>query len=256
VRQLTEFPPGRFGIPSPFAGSSPRATARLAGALYLAYIATTALATYLRSTFIAGDAATTARNIVANPSVLRVAFVTDLVSAVLFFLAAWTLYVLLRPVNENYATAFLLLNLGGVVIQSANALNLFAALQVLTDSNFQTAFSPAQVQAMAMNDINLYNHGFMIAQVFFGTWLFPLGYLVYRSRFLPRFIGILLLLDGFAVLFWFSQYFLLPSYSVISYPALAVSFVAEFGLALWLVVRAVADPGQLSSDEAGRRPTT
>ena len=221
--------------------------------MYLAYIATTALATYLRSTFLSGNAATTAHNIVSNPSVLRVAFVTDLVSGVLFFVAAWALYVLLRPVNSNLAAAFLLLNLGGVVIQCVNALNLFAALRLLTDSNYQTAFSAVQVQAMATNAIQLYNDGFMIAQIFFGTWLFPLGYLVYKSGFLPRFLGILLLLDGFGVLFWFAQYFLLPAYSVFSDPALAVSFIAEFGLALWLVLKSVPTSDSLPGDQGGTR---
>jgi len=233
--------------------SSPRVTARLAGGLYLTYIAATALATYLRSTLINGNAASTAQNIVANSWVLSVAFVTDVASGVLFFLAAWTLFVLLRPVNANYALAFLLLNLAGVVVQCTNTLNLLAALQVLTDSSYQTAFSADQVQAMAMNDLHLYNNGFMIAQIFFGTWLFPLGYLVYKSRFLPRVIGLLLLVDGLAVLFWFSQYFLLPSYSVLSDPGLAVSFIAEFGLAVWLLVKAVPDTGRFSLDQGGTR---
>jgi hypothetical protein len=236
--------PGGFGPPSPFARFSPRVTARFAGGLYLTYIAATALATYLRSTLINGNVAATAQNIIANPWVLRLAFVTDVVSGVLFFLAAWALFVLLRPVNGNYAIAFLLLNLAGVVVQCANALNLFAALQVLTNSNYQMVFSASQIQAMAINDLNLYNNGFMIAQIFFGTWLFPLGYLVFTSRFLPRAIGALLLVDGFAVLFWFCQYFLLPSFPVLSDPALAVSFIAEFGLALWLVVKAVPETPQ------------
>ena len=207
--------------------------------MYLAYIGVTLLATYLRSTLITGDAVSTTHNLVANPTVLRFAFVTDLLSAVLFFLAAWALYALLRPVNENFALLFLLLNLGGVIVQCSNALNLVAALQVVNDSNYVNSFSAAQLQAIAMNDIYLYNNGVMIAQVFFGTWVLPLGYLVYKSGFLPRFLGALLMVDCLAILFWFSQYFLLPSYPTISYPALAVSFVAEFGLALWLVLKSV-----------------
>jgi hypothetical protein len=242
---------GGFGSPSPFGKFSPRVTARFAGGLYLTYIAATVLATYLRSTLINGDAATTTQNIVANSSVLRIAFVTDVFSGVLFFLAAWALFVLLRPVNVNYAIAFLLLNLAGVAVQCANTLNLFASLQVLTDSSYQAAFSASQVQAMAMNDIHLYNNGFMIAQIFFGAWLFPLGYLVYKSRFIPRAIGVLLLVDGFAVLFWFAQYFLIPSYSLFSDPGLAVSFIAEFGLAVWLVIKAVPASPQFSPDQGG-----
>jgi hypothetical protein len=233
------YEPRALGIPSPFAGASPRLTARVAGGLYLAYIAVTALATYLRSTLLTGDAASTTHNLLANPSVLRLAFVTDLTSALLFFLAAWVLYSLLRQVNENYALLFLLLNLAGVVVQASNTLNLFGALQVLSDSSYASSFSAAQLQAIAMNYINLYNNGFMIAQIFFGAWVIPLGYLVYKSGFLPRFLGALLVADGFAILFWFLQYFLLPSYSILSDPSLAVSFIAEFGLALWLVLISV-----------------
>jgi hypothetical protein len=236
---MGDFEPGALGVPSPFAGASPRLTARLAGGLYIAYIATTALATYLRSTLLTGNAVSTTHNLLASPEVLRFAFVIDLISAVLFFSAAWVLFSLLRQVNENLALLFLLLNLGGVIVQAVNTLNLFSALQVLSDSNYVSSFSAAQLQAIAMNDVNLYNNGFMIAQVFFGTWLLPLGYLVYKSGFLPRFLGALLMVDAVAVLFWFAQYFLLPSFPLLSDPALVVSFVAEFGFALWLVFMSV-----------------
>jgi Domain of unknown function (DUF4386) len=231
--------PKAFGMPSPFASASPRLTGRIAGVLYLTYIATTTLATYLRSALLTGNVAATVHNLQASPNVLRFAFVSDLASALLFFLAAWVLYSLLRQVNENVALLFLLLNLAGVILQAANSLNLFAALQVLNDPNYVGSFSTVQLQAIVMNDINLYNNGFMIAQIFFGAWVLPLGYLVYKSGFLPRFFGALLMVDAFAILFWFSQYFLLPSYSVLSYPALAVSFIAEFGLALWLMLISV-----------------
>ena len=231
--------PRSIGIPSPFAGASPRLTARIAGGLYLAFIATTTLATYLRSTLITGGAASTTQNLLAHPEVLRFAFVADVASAVLFFLAAWALYALLGQVNENLSLLFLLLNLGGVIVQTLNALNLFAALQVLNDSSYVSSFSAAQLQAVVMNDINLYNDGFMIAQIFFGAWVLPLGFVVYKSGILPRLLGALPMVDSLAIFFWFSQYFLLPSYSILSYPALAVSFIAEFGLALWLVFMSV-----------------
>jgi hypothetical protein len=101
------------------------------------------------------------------------------------------------------------------------------------------AFSGAQLEGLAYLFINVYKTGFVTAQLFFGTWLFPLGYLVYRSKFLPRFLGVLLMLDGIAVLIWFLQALLLPAYPVITYPGLAVSFIAEVGLAMWLLVRGV-----------------
>jgi hypothetical protein len=110
-----------------------------------------------------------------------------------------------------------------------------ALLQADTASGMQ-AFSAGQLEGMAYLSINVYKLVFVTAQLFFGTWLFPLGYLVYRSGFLPRSLGVLLLLDGIAVMIWFLQALLLPDYPAIRTPGLVISFIAEVGLALWLLV--------------------
>ena len=86
---------------------------------------------------------------------------------------------------------------------------------------------------------DVYRTGFVTAQLFFGMWLFPLGYLVYRSGYVPRLLGVLLLLDGIRVLIWFVQGLVLPTHHAIIYPGLAVSFIAEVGLASWLLVKGV-----------------
>jgi hypothetical protein len=214
----------------------------MAGLFYLIFILTTVLATYVRSQFIVSrDAATTANNIVASQGLFRVGFVTELVSAVFFLLAAWALYVLLKPVNKNLALLFLLLNFGGVAVECINALNLFAALQFLSGANYLTVFQTGQLQALAMSFLNLYTNGFLIAQIFFSAWLLPLGYLVYKSRFLPRPLGLLLILDFFGNMSWFLQGFLLPDYSILAYPGNAISFIAEISLMLWLLIMGVKD---------------
>jgi len=219
---------------------SPRKTARMAGFFYLMFIITFISASIVRSRLIVfGDAATTANNILSAQGLFRIGFVTELVSAVFFVLAAWALYVLLKPVNKNLALLFLLLNLGGVAVECINALNLFAALQFFNGANYLNVFQTGQLQAMAMSFLNSYTNGFMITQIFFSTWLLPLGYLVYKSRFLPRLLGILLILDFFAILSWFLQFFLLPDYGILSYPGLAISFIAEFSISLWLLIKAV-----------------
>jgi Domain of unknown function (DUF4386) len=140
---------------------------------------------------------------------------------------------------------FLLLNTVGVAIQCASMFALISALLLGDGSSRMQAYSAVQLEGLAYLSINLYKTGFVTAQLFFGTWLFPLGYLVYKSGSLPRFLGVLLILDGFAVLIWFLQALLLPAHQAISYPGLAVSFVAEVGLALWLLVKGVkvVDPG-------------
>lgn len=221
---------------------SPRKTARIAGLFYLIFILTTVLATYVRSSIIvSGDAAATANNIVSSQGLFRAGFVTELVSAVFFVLAAWALYVLLKPVNKNLALLFLLLNLGGVAVECINALNLFAAIQFLSSANYLNVFQTGQLQAMAMSSLNLYTNGFLIAQIFFSAWLLPLGYLVYKSRFLPKFLGLLLILDFFGNMSWFLQGFLLPDYGILAYPGNVISFIAEISLMLWLLIMAVKE---------------
>jgi len=227
---------------SQVADQSPRKTARMAGLFYLIFTLTTALAAVVRSRIIvSGDAAATANNIVSSQGLFRVGFVTELVSAVFFLIAAWALYVLLKPVNKNLALLFLLLNLSGVAIECINALNLFAALQFFSSANYLTVFQTGQLQAMAMSFLNLYTNGFMIAQIFFGTWLLPLGYLVYKSRFLPKFLGILLILDFFFWTSYFFQFFLFPDYGILVYPGSAFGFIAEISISLWLLIMAVKE---------------
>jgi Domain of unknown function (DUF4386) len=219
----------------------------VAGFFYIVYILTTLLAEQVRARlFVFGDAATTANNIVSFQGLFRVGFTSELLSAVLFLLAAWFLYVLLKPVNEHLALLFLLLNFGGVIIESMNMLNQFVPLLLLSGSDYLKVFQADQLQALALSFLNSYTSGFMIAQIFYGTWLLPLGYLVYKSRLVPRLLGILLIIDFFGILIWFFQFFLLPGYSVITYPGLAASFVAEISLSLWLLIMSVKNQEPVS----------
>ena len=216
--------------------------ARMAGLFYLIYIITTASAAVIRSRIIVfGDAAATANKVISSQWLFRLGFITQLVSAVFFLLAAWALYTLLKPVNKNLALLFLLLNLGGVAVECINMLNLFTALQFFSGTNYLNVFQTGQLQAMGMSFLNSYTNGFMIAQIFYGTWLLPLGYLVYKSRFLPKLLGIVLILDFFGILFWFFQFFLFPSSGVASYPSYVVGFIAEVSISLWLLIKGVKE---------------
>ncbi len=174
-----------------------------------------------------------------NEGSFRLGLVVALTTGFLFLMVAWGLYVLLRPVNRNLALLFLLLNAVGVAIQGASMLSLVSAMLQGDAASHMQAYSAAQLEGLAYLSINVYKMGWVTAQLFFGTWLFPLGYLVYKSGFLPRFLGVLLVLDGIAVLIWFLQALLLPAYPAIHYPGLALSFVAELGLGLWLLVMGV-----------------
>ncbi len=223
--------------------NSRKKTARMAGFLYLMFLITLIFAEdAVRSKLIVfGDGTATANNIMASEGLFRIGFMSDLLSAVFFLLSAWALYVLLEPVDKNLALLFVLLILVGVAIQCINMLNQFAALLFLSGADYLKVFQADQLQALAMLFLNLYKNGFIIAQVFYGAWLFPLGYLVFKSGFLPRILGILLMIDCFGILIWFFQFFLFPGYEVITYPGLFVSLIAEFSLALWLLFMGAKD---------------
>ena len=218
--------------------------ARITGGFYLGFIVASVLAGTLGHIGL-GTAQQVYQAIVTNTSSFRLGLVIAFISAFLFLLSAWGLYVLLRPVNKDLALLFLLLNTVGVAIQCASMIPLVSALLQGDAASRMQAYSPAQLEGLALLSINVYQTGFVTAQLFFGTWLFPLGYLVYKSEILPRFLGILLLLDGIGVLIWFFQALLLPAYPAIRYPGLAVSFIAEVGLGLWLLIKGVkvVDPG-------------
>jgi len=216
----------------------PERMARVAGGFYIAFVLATVLAGLLGHIGMGGiDQVYQA--IVTDVGAFRVALVVALISAFLFLMAAWALYVILRPINEQLALLFLLLNAIGVAIQCASMFPLISALLLGDTASRMQAYSAAQLAGLGYLSVNLYKTGFVTAQLFFSTWLFPLGYLVYKSGFLPRFLGVLLLVDGFAILIWFLQALLLPSMPAISYPGFAVSFVAEVGLGLWLLVKGV-----------------
>lgn len=229
---------------------SNKKTARIAGLLYLLFIVATAVANISRDEVtVWNDAAATARNIQASEWLFRIGILSDILAGVLFLLAAWALYVLLKPVHKNIALLFLLLNLGGVAVQCLNMLNLFSAGLLLSGAEYLQAFQADQLQTLAMLFLNLHKNGFMIAQFFFAAWLCPLGYLVFKSVYLPRLLGVVLMVECFAWFLYPLQFFLFPS-DVIATVSSAVGFIGEFSLTLWLLIMGAKDQ-QSAFVEAG-----
>jgi len=212
--------------------------ARWAGGLYLAYILANVLASSLGHIGLS-DAQTLRATISGDEVMFRWGLVAALSSALLFVLTAWALYTLFRPVDEPLALLLLVLNAVGVAVQCASYLPLFAVLAQGDSAVDVRALTSPQLDGLALLSVSTYRIGFVTAQLFFSAWLFPLGWLVLRSGFLPRVLGWLLLLDGVAVLVWFLQVLLAPAHPAISYPAWAIGFIAELGLGLWLLVRGV-----------------
>jgi hypothetical protein len=213
-------------------------TARMAGLLYFIYMVVhIASDVFGRSKIIVlGDAIATAQNIMTSGWQFRTSIMGDLFGAVLFLLTAWALYVLLKPVNQEIALLFLLLNLSGVAIQCFSDLFMFASQLVLGGADYLKVFQADQLRALAMLFLYLYKNGFAIAQIFYGAWLFPLGYLVFKSGFLPRILGAVLMIHCFTWLSYVLQSFLFPGFGAIVYVSWPLGFIAELGLALWLLI--------------------
>lgn len=224
------------------ASRTPGTVARWAGGLYLAYILANVLASRIGNIGLS-DAQTLRATITDDETMFRWGLVAALASALLFVLTAWALYTLLRPFDEPMALLLLVLNSVGVAVQCASYLPLLAVLAQADSAVDVQSLTAPQLDALALLSVTTYEVGFVTAQLFFSAWLFPLGLLVLRSGFLPRFLGWLLLLDGVAVLVWFLQVLLVPAYPAISYPSWAIGFIAELGLALWLLIRGVRPPG-------------
>ena len=212
--------------------------ARTAGLFYLLYMITSFVAN-LFGKFVFVEASVTIDHILTHALQFRIGFVINLFSVVLFLLAVWALYVLLKPVNNDLALLFLLFNVTGFAVWLFSSLCLFGSLVLLNEPEAIKAFQADQLHAIAVFFFGLYKTGVVIAQVPYGVWLFPLGYLVMKSGFLPKILGMLLVADGICQFIYVCQRLILPDLAVIAYPCMVISFIAEVSLALWLSVKAV-----------------
>jgi Domain of unknown function (DUF4386) len=217
---------------------SPLRRARVAGFLYLSlglFAPFTLL--YVPSRLIVpGDAATTANNILANESLFRLGIVSALVTSIVNILVVLALYQLLKPVNKNMAWLMVIFLLVAIPIGMLNELNQLAILHLLHGPDHGTGFTAEQLQAQVSLFLNLHTDGLNIAGIFYGLWLIPMGYLVFTSGFLPRILGILLLIGGFG--------YLIQSFAALLFPDLNVNIVlltdwGELLFPLWLVIRGV-----------------
>jgi hypothetical protein len=216
---------------------NPNKTARIAGLLYLIPFILSFLAIFLRQSLIVpGDAATTANNIMASESLFRLSIVSDLIVQAVFVLVVLLLYKLLKPVNKNLAVLMVILFLVSVPIAMLNMLNQFAALLLLSGADYLTVFTADQLQALVMLFLDLQHIGARIAMIYWGLWLIPCGYLVFKSGFLPRILGVLLIISSFGNLMEFVAFFLIPN---IDNPISLFTGAGEIVFALWLLIKGV-----------------
>ncbi len=222
--------------------NSTKKTARLAGLLwFLSAVAGGFGLFYVRSNLIVtGDAAATAANIVASESLFRAAIVSNLFSQLFLFFFGLTLFHLFKEVNKVLARVFLTSILMTVAIAVVNQLNTFGALLVLNRADYLKAFAPEQLTAMAMIFLRLNNSfGQGLLEIFWGVYLFAFGLLIIKSRFAPKFLGILLMIMG--VGYWVNLFtkFLIPQFHPLMFTRLAMTLGALGGIPtiFWLLIK-------------------
>ena len=178
--------------------TSPLMIARVAGFLYLLVVPLGIFSIYVSSRLtVPEDAATTASYITTNELLFRLSIVSDILAPLVLILVVLFLYKLLKPVNQYMAWLMVIFLLLGVAIALLSKLNQFAALQLLSGADYLTVFTTEQLQALALLFLHLHDRGGTIAFIFWGLWLIPLGYLVFKSGFFPRILGVLLIMSGF-----------------------------------------------------------
>ena len=219
------------------AESAPLVTARVAGLLYLIVAILGGFGFFLGQSLITpGDAGLTAGNVLASESLFRLASVSALVAQTVQIVLVLVLYNLLKPVNKNIAVLMVIFSLVGIPIAMLNLLNQFAALLLLSGAGYLAAFETDQLHSLTMLFLDLQTIGVSIAQIFWGLWLLPLGYLVYKSGFLPGILGILLMIGGFGYLVDSATFFLFPNFDA---TLSQFTFIGELLLPLWLLIKGV-----------------
>lgn len=202
--------------------------------------------------FVHGDAAATISNIAANEWLFRLGIVSDLACGVILIFLVLALYRLFRGVDQNLAV--LVVILGGVMpalISFVGVVSDAATLLIMRGADFLSAFDKPQRDALAMLFLKLRDSQNTAAEILWGAWLFPLAILVYRSRFLPQFLGVWLAIGGLAYVMLSLTGELLPQYQATVYSYSQPAFFGELAIMLWLVIKGARPP----SDGAATAPS-
>jgi len=224
------------------AEASPRVQARIAGFLYLIVIVGGIFAeVFVRGRLVVhGDAAATSHNILTHEMLYRWGFVVELfycafcnVPITLIF------YNLFKVVNRNVALLMVFLDLVVTALESISLLGHFAPLLFLGGGHSLSTFTVEQLQAAAYTSVQLFEHGFAISLVFFGFDCLVMAYLILRSIFLPRILGVLLAIEGVGYLVNSFAAFLAPALQARIFPYFLVTGIGEVALCLWLLVMGV-----------------
>lgn len=217
--------------------------ARLAGLLYfLASIPAAFGLIYVPNKLIVlNDATATADHIRASQSLLRLGIGCELLGSIMFILVVVALYRLFKAVNETYALLMMILILVSIPISLLSVVNEIVALIVVSGADFLAVFDTGQLNALAYIFMRLHSRTTLVAEIFWGLWLFPFGILVIRSHFIPRFLGYLLFLAALGYLASSLTFLLLPAYGPVVDTFAATLTLCELPIILWLLIWGAKD---------------
>jgi hypothetical protein len=187
--------------------------------------------------YVAGNAVATAGNVLANSGLVRMGVVSHLLDGTFFVFLAMALYTLLQHVNKSVARAMLILVVLATGIICLNAVFQFEGLRVATDGTYATTFGIAGSNALVLLLLDAQHYGTLIAQVFFGLWLIPLGYLAYKSGLFAKWLGVVLIAGGVCYIIDLLAAFLAPDFGQkIHNLVIMPSAVAEISMVLYLII--------------------
>jgi len=222
---------------------SPSKAARIAGIGYLVIIVAGIFAEFvIRSRLIiSGDAAATAANIIGSEWLFRISIASDLIMLIADIIVAWALYMLLKPVNSGLSLPAAIFRLVHSAVYGIALLTLFFVLLLLNSAAYLTAFQPGQLHALVLLFTNTHSYGYIIALIFFAFHVFILGYLVFRSGFIPRILGVLLVIAALGYTIDSFANILLTNYAsyelIFALVVFVPAFIAELSFGLWLLIK-------------------
>ena len=215
-------------------------TARIAGILFLMMVVFGLAAEmfFRQKIFSSSDITMTANNILSNNFLYRAGILSDMLMSLSFLFTALVLYKLLSSVNKSMAATMVVFATAGSVLLLFNILIETAPLYILSSNDYMSAFDISQKQSLAMLFYNLYQHGYMIGQIFFSLWVLPLGILIYKSGFMPKILGILFIVETIFGLMSVIVHFLLPNATLESIMMIPM-MIAEFSFMFYLLIRGI-----------------
>ena len=216
-------------------------TARIAGFGYLIIFISGIFANFfvLHNMIVPGDVAATAGNIMAAQGLFRIGILSFVIMVMFDLLLAWLLYLLLKPVNRDVSLFAAWFRLVNATIFGLALYHLFSVLQIVGGEEYLTVFEPGQLYAQVMLSLAAFNHTWLIGLIFFGFHLLLLGYLVFRSGYIPKILGILLIITAFGYLIDSFANFLLSNYAdyqtIFMLIVVVPGIIGELSFTIWLI---------------------